>query len=142
MSNFFAGNFSEWLSRIDFSTEIDLETEPDQDSEHGNRTKRDIFGDIFRVIGVPVLVAGTLIGGPTSTTTSTATTTIITTPATTTTLTTSTNSPISRSGMVIANEVLGPANGPHPVPPYSHRGVPPPPNRGLRVSQNLQKSAF
>ena len=43
---FFAGNFS---------TEIDLETKPDQDSEHGNRNKRDIFGDIIRILANEVL---------------------------------------------------------------------------------------
>ena len=38
---FFAGNFS---------TEIDLETKPDQDSEHGNRNKRDILDDIAYIL--------------------------------------------------------------------------------------------
>ena len=38
---FFAGNFS---------TEIDLETKPDQDSEHGNRNKRDILDDIVSIL--------------------------------------------------------------------------------------------
>ena len=47
MSKNFAGNFS---------TEIDLETELDQNStEHGNRSKRDIFGDIIRILANEVL---------------------------------------------------------------------------------------
>ena len=111
------------------------------------RKKRDIFGDIFRVVGVPILAAGTLIGGTTSTVITTTTTTTITTTIaptqtiTITTLTPSTNSPSSRSSMVIANEVLDlrpPFGNPtHQVPPYSPYGPPPPPFLDPRVSQNL-----
>ena len=99
--NFFAGNFS---------TEIDHDTKPDQESEHGNRNKRDIFDraitfeDIFR------LIDGT----------ESITTTTTTTPTTTTTFASSKNSPIvSRA---------------HPVPPYSPFGVSPSPYRGPGVS--------
>ena len=106
--NFFAGNFS---------TEIDQyhDNKPDQDSEPGNRNKRDIFDraitfeDIFR------LIDGT----------ESITTTTTTTPRTTTTFTSSKNSPIvSRA---------------HPVPPYSPFGVSPSPYRGPGVSQIFKK---
>ena len=104
--NFFAGNFS---------TEINHDTKPDQDSEPGNRNKRDIFDraitfeDIFR------LIDGT----------ESITTTTTTTPRTTTTFTSSKNSPIvSRA---------------HPVPPYSPFGVSPSPYRGPGVSQIFKK---
>ena len=116
------------------------------------RKKRDIFGDIFRVVGVPILAAGTLIGGTTSTvitTTTTTTTPTTTTPTPTitiTTLTPSTNSPSSRSSMVIANEVLNlrPPFGTstRQEPPYSPYGPPPPPFRGPRVSHNLKNGVF